>query len=725
MPVFRRTTPYLWFLLLAASSRALGGPEPGPIPPRVPERIQDALDAVNSYRRAAGLGSVQLDERMSSACQAHGRYMVANAGHPALDGLKIHRQDPSLKEASPEGAWCGRNADISRLIGSPAAAVHSWMSTLYHRTPILDPRLRRVGIAEAPHPQGGVAAALMFEPERGASQAEDWPVRYPAADQTGVSLFFSPERPNPIPGSKEGGYPITLHFPDDRIANVEAALYDASGTEVPIHLSHPARPAIDFPQGGTICLIPKEPLRASARYRVRISLERQGAQREYSWSFETATPLRVDSRDTQALLRMEKRPIQVYGRVIGAWQKDGRVGLRLQGEEQEEGSWIYLNLDTWNQVAPGRPPEAFLGREVQAVTTPRHDEPAYSLPVFAAWQLGFWALKDLPVLDAKDPGLRGRVGQRLKLRGLITQAATQTDNADFFLQLEAGPVYVFIPRAVWKESLGARSPAQVMGYPIEAESLLKQRGSELHMSVYEPEQLRLKASGELPLFESTDLTSLRQHAGRRIRVRGLITAGGRVSNGNELFIELKTGQPDRTVVLFISPGVWREIAQGKAPEQLRGQSIELEGPPEVTERSVHFSIEEVGQLRLLAQPPLRHLLATQTAALRNAAGQQVLVSGRVSDGDYFEGSQDVYLNLVAGGQRSGSVFLDVDAALWKQLAGEAVPDTFKGRQIEARVIPQPSEGELRLQVVDKDSLQFLKSRASVDRRSGARSGLQR
>lgn len=142
------------------------------------------------------------------------------------------------------------------------------MNSLYHRTPILSPSLRRVGIAESPHPRGGVAAALMFEHD--APGGETWPIRYPTTEQTGVPLEFVGETPNPVPRNGRSGYPITLNFPvAAKIRRVEAHLFDAQGAELPLYVSHPGRPAQSFPQGGAVCLLPKTALQPGVRHRVR------------------------------------------------------------------------------------------------------------------------------------------------------------------------------------------------------------------------------------------------------------------------------------------------------------------------------------------------------------------------------------------------------------------------------------------------------------------------
>ena len=59
-----------------------------------------ALAKVNAYRARANLPAVALDDALSRGCAAHGRYLVINADHPAVQGLSAHDENLSLPGAS-------------------------------------------------------------------------------------------------------------------------------------------------------------------------------------------------------------------------------------------------------------------------------------------------------------------------------------------------------------------------------------------------------------------------------------------------------------------------------------------------------------------------------------------------------------------------------------------------------------------------------------------------
>jgi uncharacterized protein YkwD len=116
---------------------------------RQQELAAQVLVRLNVVRKAAGLSPVKLDADLSRACHLHARYLVTNSGHPALGGLGVHREDPNLPHATPEGAKAGKAAVIC-WAPDPLTCVDDWVSTFYHRIPLLSPQLKRIGFAALP-----------------------------------------------------------------------------------------------------------------------------------------------------------------------------------------------------------------------------------------------------------------------------------------------------------------------------------------------------------------------------------------------------------------------------------------------------------------------------------------------------------------------------------------------------------------------------------------------
>jgi uncharacterized protein YkwD len=129
-----------------------------------PERQQaDAarrlLERANRARGLAGLTKLTYDDKLSSGCRAHALYVMKNFNHPRVAGLGVHEEDPRLPGATPAGARAGK-AGIIAIIHDPQEAVETWLATLYHRVPLLDPRLKRLGCGLAQHPMHGWVAVL-------------------------------------------------------------------------------------------------------------------------------------------------------------------------------------------------------------------------------------------------------------------------------------------------------------------------------------------------------------------------------------------------------------------------------------------------------------------------------------------------------------------------------------------------------------------------------------
>jgi uncharacterized protein YkwD len=253
------------------------------------------VEAVNVYRRRAGLAPVRLDPELSRGCVAHAEYLARNVDQPATQGLGGHEEDAALPGYSEEGRRAGKSAVIAIGGVDPVRAVDGWMATLYHRTPLLNPRLERVGLGCAR--SGGLDWVTVLDVihGKGAAAGKDVVV-YPVDGQAGVPLAFAgPEEPNPIPEGRDGraGYPVTATFADrERLTGVTGRLTDESGREVPAWLSSPERPAnprfAQF-QGPTACVIARAPLRPGTTYRVELAGGTGEAAWARKWSFTTGS----------------------------------------------------------------------------------------------------------------------------------------------------------------------------------------------------------------------------------------------------------------------------------------------------------------------------------------------------------------------------------------------------------------------------------------------------
>jgi uncharacterized protein YkwD len=245
------------------------------------------LEQVNGYRKQAGLEAVALDPILTRGCREHADYLVRNADKPATQGLGGHDEDPKLPGSTEEGRKAGAAADIAFDV-EPAEAVPAWMSTLFHRLPLLDPNLRRIGFAADRGENSGWV--VVMDVSRG--KGSDRPVLFPAAGQKDVPVaYHAGERPDPIPQStdRKAGYPVTVRFPPTvSVRDVRARLADADGRGVPVWVSTPEKTVDRDLQRNSVCLIAKQPLRAGSTYTVTVSARTDGDEWKQTWHFTTA-----------------------------------------------------------------------------------------------------------------------------------------------------------------------------------------------------------------------------------------------------------------------------------------------------------------------------------------------------------------------------------------------------------------------------------------------------
>jgi hypothetical protein len=334
---------------------------------------EQALRLLNHYRQLAGLTPVKLDRKLSAGCMEHANYMVQNQGTDAMVGLNPHTQRPNLPGASAAGAACAKAADLFPGVSDLGVAIDAWMAGMYHRRPMLDPQLERIGLGYARLPDGMLMAALRFE--NATLRRGGWPVAYPADDQTDVPLEYGTEFPNPIPNHGTGGYAITLQFPPfDKVTGVSAKLTEAAGKPIESFLSNPEHPATSFGQFGVVCLIPKQSLQPQHAYSVQIDATWKGKPGSWTWSFSTVSLRGIEASDDRAVAGVINVPRLVHGTVaFGGMRSIETVVLQLAAGEASRYKVlsVIIPIAVWRQIAGSAEPKSFKGKIIEVQTTPQ------------------------------------------------------------------------------------------------------------------------------------------------------------------------------------------------------------------------------------------------------------------------------------------------------------------------------------------------------------------
>lgn len=251
-----------------------------------------ALRALNGYRRKASLDPVGYSALLSFQCALHSRYLALEDPERTA-GSKGHLEETGSPYFTPFGLEAGKASVI--MSGDLTSSVHCWMRTLYHRIPLINPYLEKVGLGRW-KPGRTNECCLDAKTGVGHSGSEQF-VQYPAASQKDVPRSFSTgrESPDPLPQDAESaGFPVTITcFPFSTSLIVEnvRAVFSRGGSEVPCWISWPGRPANASRKenSSSICMIPKEPLKKDCEYTVKVEATINGKTKVWEWSFHTRT----------------------------------------------------------------------------------------------------------------------------------------------------------------------------------------------------------------------------------------------------------------------------------------------------------------------------------------------------------------------------------------------------------------------------------------------------
>ena len=284
---------------------------------QISSEVEATLSLLDDLRRRArdpeerfGVASTVYDPDLSLRAYHHATFLTH---HPDLGWPEGHHENPKFSDSSPEGDAAGRHSVIAFTSGTIRDGIDVWMSTYFHRLPILEGALA-VGWGSS----GRIQVLDLQTLAVGGSHEGD--LRWPADGAVDVPLRFDlwGEAPAPAPGFRDRalGYPITLQAgrrSDLRGVRGSLRVHRAAGwEEVPCLLSSPEAPL--QPQcvpWDTVCLLPRRALDPGAEHEVTFG---SAGGRTVRWNFTTVGA----EADVEALLT----------RLAGGWS-DRRVAGRV------------------------------------------------------------------------------------------------------------------------------------------------------------------------------------------------------------------------------------------------------------------------------------------------------------------------------------------------------------------------------------------------------------
>jgi hypothetical protein len=271
-----------------------------------PEALQ-VLEYMNKLRgqafekRVQGLWQLKFDPELSEQCALHADYLVL---HPEQKKWPDAHEEYADKEGfTVEGAWAGAHSVIVwGDVKDYMEAVDVWMGSFYHRLPLIDPGLLRIGWGWKGE------WVVMDTSSLAAPYDKEFVVVWPYDGQDDVpTAFVGNEFPDPVPSGEPGsvneaevfGYPVTLQTnPVDSTGAVEITLRLYEGKdgkkEVPCHFSTPTKPTNpELAPSGAWCLIPEAALKMKTHYKVVAEWKRgagpagTGVGKTMEWTFKT------------------------------------------------------------------------------------------------------------------------------------------------------------------------------------------------------------------------------------------------------------------------------------------------------------------------------------------------------------------------------------------------------------------------------------------------------
>jgi len=285
-------------------------PGQGHYPPTATPQQVTALAQVNRFRTACGLPTVDEEEALNFAAQAHAEFIVKNCANYANSGLSPHNEDPGWPGFTGVNFWDRTahfgyqgmgGAEIIAFVNNPTLAVSGWMDTLYHRLPITDPATVEIGYGNAGLGGGAPCGNPMLRKadviDSGSGAVKGDPiVLYPPAGAVAIPRSFdgyeSPQPPAP-PGGYPSGYIVTVQFGKKIGFEVEGhRILEAGTTPLPhVFLAPFADPEHDVRRDGlldnALALYAHEPLAAKTDHTVVIDLIRGGKPLKLEWTFRT------------------------------------------------------------------------------------------------------------------------------------------------------------------------------------------------------------------------------------------------------------------------------------------------------------------------------------------------------------------------------------------------------------------------------------------------------
>lgn len=277
------------------------------------------FNQLNQVRAAGGFGMLAQNTALDQSTKNHANYMFLNyyaAGvwntnltsteDTATGWLYAHSEtpgNPGFTGTVPvnRAIYANYNAYyVAEVIveapgnevqsGLQAGCVQTLLSTVFHRSGLLNIQLRDFGASvSVASDQGGTACIVdpAFTTANQSVPPTGWVGVYPYSGQTGVNATFTGETPDPVPTAPIKGQPVSIYVePQNTLVVTSFTLTDNTGAQVPVQLLTQS----SFPQYITAAMayiVPTVALKSATTYTVQFVGTNNGAPLSRTWNFTT------------------------------------------------------------------------------------------------------------------------------------------------------------------------------------------------------------------------------------------------------------------------------------------------------------------------------------------------------------------------------------------------------------------------------------------------------
>ncbi len=300
---------------------------------------QAGLTYLNTIRKKSGLITLKRNKTLQNAATSHAHYLIQHQqnGHYETKGNYGYTgQTPSERvvKAGYPSTFVMENVSINTA--DQKKSIDNLFSAIYHRLVFLDFDIDEVGSGVSSTKKkrkvkhayvynmgaSGLAAlcgrsysltngvyymtevckertkmvpqSLFEETKDKVRRKNSEIIVYPYAEQTGIWPAFYNESPDPLPGYKVSGFPLSVQFNPAYYTNVKLKsfrLYDEKGTEIKetriLHYSSDPNHRLSELE---FVLMPLKRLEFSTRYSAVFEAVANGTRVKKEWRFSTAKP---------------------------------------------------------------------------------------------------------------------------------------------------------------------------------------------------------------------------------------------------------------------------------------------------------------------------------------------------------------------------------------------------------------------------------------------------